>query len=425
MGRLAPKGVTVAESIEDIHAEASSWAEDNWDPDLTVAAWWDRLLEARYSLPTLPESAYGRGYSRVEGQAVFRAFAEIGTLGPPGGIATMMAAPTIAEHGTAEQIDRFIPPILTGRETWCQLFSEPGAGSDLAGLQTRAVRDGDEWTITGQKVWTSLATDADLGMLLARTDPARPKHAGITWFAFPMVQDGITIRPLREMTGHSMFNEVFIDDALVGDDAVIGAEGDGWRVGNTTLMHERGSLAGSVVRLAFARGGSVNGDLDRRAGDFGMFDEMGESTASAAEPVAVRHGRLARENGHADDAVLRDRLADLHITMEVNRLCGLRARTGAIPAIGNIGKLAMSEIARRTREAGNQAIGAAGMLTGDDAAAGPGGGDVQRQTLHSPAPSIYGGTDQVQRNIVGERILGLPKEPGPAKDTPFRDLPHN
>lgn len=415
----------MSDPLEKTEAEAAAWLADNWDPDLTVGEWWRRVHEARYSLPTLPESAHGRGYSRVEAQAVQRAFAAADALAPPGGIATMMAAPTIAEHGTPEQIERYIPPILDGREAWCQLFSEPGAGSDLAGLQTKAVRDGDEWVITGQKVWTSLARDADLGMLVARTDPERPKHAGLAWFAFPMLQDGVVIRPLREMTGRAMFNEVFIDEAVVDDDAMVGADGDGWKVANTTLLHERGGLAGANVPLRFATGGSLADNLSRRAGDFEMYGGGGSSAGRNREPAIIRHGRIAREQGHHDDAPVRDAMTQLHVMGEVNRLSGLRARTGALPAIGNIGKLAMSELSRRTREVGNQTIGAAGMLADDDAEAGPGGGEIQRQTIGSPAPAIYGGTDQVQRNIIGERVLGLPKEPGPAKDAPFRDLPHN
>ncbi len=407
-----------------IRDETRDWAKANWDPDLTVEEWWTLLFEARYSLPALPEHAYGRGYSRHEENEVRQGLADVGTLGPPVGIATMMAAPTIATHGTPDQIERYIPPILEGMEVWCQLFSEPGAGSDLAGLQTRAERDGDEWVINGQKVWTSLAIGADLGMLLARTDPDRPKHAGITWFAFPMLQDGVEIRPLVEMTGNAMFNEVFIDEAIVAHDAMIGADGEGWAVGNTTLMHERGGLAGGSVGLAYALAGRESPDRKRRAGDFGQRNDGRHSSIPAGMPAAVWYHRLSEGLG-LDGAARRDQRIRLHVREEVNRMLGLRARSGAVPAIGNLGKLAMSEIARLRREVGNNSIGAAGMLAGDDASKGPGNGDIQRHTVHSPAPSIYGGTDQVQRNIIGERVLGLPKEPGPAKDTPFRDLQHN
>lgn len=406
-----------------IESEANAWAEAHWDADLTVAEWWELLAEARYSLPTLPEEAFGRGYDREQAAAVTAGLAAVGAIGPPGGIATMMAAPTIATHGTPEQIERYIPPILDGREAWCQLFSEPGAGSDLAGLQTRAVRDGEQWVVTGQKVWTSGGQHADLGMLLARTDPDKPKHKGIAWFAFPMRQEGVEVRPLREMTGRAMFNEVFIDEALVADGALIGADGEGWAVGNTTLLYERASLGRSTVPIATPMAGSVAGQREERAGDF-EFDGRQRVGASVGTKMALWLAELARELGKADDPVVRDRLAHAYTLCEVNRLRNLRAkapsqRTGAE---GNIGKLAMSELHRQLRDVGNLIIGAGGMVTGSDSVSE---GRVQAVTIGSPAPAIYGGTDQVQRNILGERVLGLPKEPGPAKDTPFGDLPAN
>jgi alkylation response protein AidB-like acyl-CoA dehydrogenase len=408
---------------EAIEAEVTTWAAANWDPDLTVAEWWALLTEARYSLPTLPENAYGRGYDRDQGAAVTAGLAAAGTIGPPGGISTMMAAPTIAVHGTPEQINRYIPPILDGREAWCQLFSEPGAGSDLAGLQTRAQRDGDEWRVTGQKVWTSMGQHADLGMLLARTDPEKPKHKGIAWFAFPMLQDGVEVRPLREMTGHAMFNEVFIDDATVGHDALIGADGEGWAVGNTTLLFERASLGRSAVPIATPTAGSVAGDLERRAGEFKLTEREGVGVGVGSKLV-IWMAELARELGRAGDPVVRDRLANVYVLAEVNRMNSLRAKASGqrSGAEGNIGKLAMSELQRQFREVGNLIIGAGGMVRGRDSVSG---GRIQALTVGSPAPAIYGGTDQVQRNIIGERVLGLPKEPGPGKDTPFRDLPAN
>jgi len=419
-------GVTAATTVTamNIRASVREWAEANWDPTMTVREWWQLLAAERYSLPSLPEHAGGRGYSRQEENEVKQGLADAGTLGPPGGIATMMAAPTIAAHGTPEQIEQFVAPILAGTSSWCQLFSEPGAGSDLAGLQTKAERDGDEWIVNGQKVWTSLAEGTDYGMLLARTDADQPKHAGITWFAFPMKQDGVDIRPLVEMTGQAFFNEVFMDDTRVPNTHVIGDLNNGWRVGNTTLGFERGSLAGAGIELPFARAGSGSEELDKPAGSFGMRTEGGPRPKVGAAPTAIRFGQYARDLG-LDDAARRDARVRLHVREEVNRLLGQRARSGAVPAIGNLGKLAMSEIARMKREVGNQSIGALGMLTGDDAAAGAGNGEVQAATQHSPAPSIYGGTDQVQRNILGERFLGLPKEPGPAKTTPFKDLPKN
>ena len=189
-----------------------------------------------------PTNAYGRGLSRNDGVRVAQEIAEFGALGAPAGLGLLLAAPTIATHGTQEQIDTFVRDIVTGQKSWCQLFSEPAAGSDLAGLQTRAVRDGDEWIVNGQKVWTSVGQNANLGMLLARTNPEVPKHQGITYFALEMIQPGVEIRPLREMTGRALFNEVFMTDARVANDALIGGENNGWAVANTTLANERAGL---------------------------------------------------------------------------------------------------------------------------------------------------------------------------------------
>ena len=225
-----------------------------------------------WAAPLLPADCYGRGLSRGEALVAQQTIAKFGALGAPIGLGLMLAAPTIATHGTREQIERYIPDLVTGRRAWCQLFSEPGAGSDLAGLSTRAVRDGDLWHVNGQKVWTSGGQIADLGMLIARTNPEAPKHQGITWFAIDMHQPGVEVRPLREMTGHAMFNEVFLTDAVVPDDARIGDVNNGWAVANTTLQFERsgmGAGGGAPVRGAWmALPGTVAGHLQQRAGDF-------------------------------------------------------------------------------------------------------------------------------------------------------------
>ena len=177
----------------EVETSAGEWVDAHWDPDLTVAAWWQLLAEHRYSHPMMPEDAGGRGWGRDLAQAVVRAIADRDALGPPSGLGMNLAAPTIAEHGTPEQIATYVPPILNGQQAWCQLFSEPGAGSDLAGLATRAERDGDEWIVNGQKVWTSGGQVADLGMLVARTDVDLPKHQGMSYFAFDMLQDGVDV----------------------------------------------------------------------------------------------------------------------------------------------------------------------------------------------------------------------------------------
>src|SRR3954465_5116041 len=261
---------TMTDHATDVITELKDRPNDNWHPDLTVPEWWERLGLAGWSAPGLPKNAYGRELSRADANRVAQTIGEHGALGAPGGLGLLLAAPTIATHGTQEQIDLYVREIVTGQKAWCQLFSEPGAGSDLAGLSTRAIRDGDEFIITGQKVWTSGGQIADLGMLLARTNPEAPKHQGITWFAIDMHQPGVEVRPLRELTGRAMFNEVFFSDARVPAAAIIGDENNGWAAANTTLAHERAGLGsgGGGGGYGAALPGTVAGFLDKRAGDF-------------------------------------------------------------------------------------------------------------------------------------------------------------
>jgi len=274
----------------DTAAEAHAWVTANWDPDVTVAEWWGRMAEAGLSNPTLPEP-WGRGWSRSQAASLASAMVSKGAVGPPSGIGMMLAVPTILAHGAAELVEQFVPQILNGQHGWCQLFSEPGAGSDLAGLQTRAERDGDEWVINGQKVWTSGGQWADYGILVARSDPDQPKHRGISYFAFPMLQPGVEVRPLREMTGRAMFNEVFLTDARVPHANLIGDVNDGWNVANTTLMVERAGIGGAnVAAPSAAIAGTVAGHLDKRVGDFvrsgggGLAVEAWGTAGSSSSP---------------------------------------------------------------------------------------------------------------------------------------------
>jgi alkylation response protein AidB-like acyl-CoA dehydrogenase len=447
-------------TTDQVIDELREWLSSNWDPDLTVAAWWERLGLAGWSAPTLPIHAYGRGLSRNDGVRVSQEIDRFGALGAPAGLGLLLAAPTIATHGTQEQIDMFVRDIVTGQKSWCQLFSEPAAGSDLAGLQTRAVRDGDEWIVNGQKVWTSGGQHANLGMLLARTDPDVPKHQGITYFALEMIQPGVEIRPLKEMTGRALFNEVFMTDARVANDALIGGENNGWAVANTTLANERaglGSGGGSGAGGAVLPG-TVGGGLDRRAGDFGSaksangsngkrksgLKETDSDAGDAAMVRALSGGtkllvELAKSNGSATDSQVRQGLAQLYTWGELGRFNGLRLKAvkasgGDIPGMPNISKLSMSNIMRLSRDLGLQISGAAGMLHGynqkDRAALEAATGNtlvgfVTEMAMFAQAPSIYGGTDQIQRNILGERVLGLPKEPNNDRTTPFAELPKN
>jgi alkylation response protein AidB-like acyl-CoA dehydrogenase len=319
-----------------------------------------------------------------------------------GSIGHGMAAPTIVVHGTEEQKQRFLRPLFTHEEVWCQLFSEPGAGSDVASLATTAVRDGDEWIVNGQKVWTSLAHFAKWGLLFARTDPEVEKHKGLTYFAIDMQQPGVDVRPLRQITGQAEFNEVFFTDARVPDANRLGGVGQGWHVALTTLMNERVSIGGSVP----PKGSGVIADaLDiwRRRGD--------------------------------DDPVRRDQLTRLWIEAEVGRLTNWRAAqmrsVGTPGPEGSVGKLAQAELNQRVYAFCMNLLGADGMLFPE-----PGGyaldrtktmayTTVQAWFLRSRANSIEGGTSEVMRNILGERVLGLPGEPRVDKGVAFRDLLRN
>lgn len=430
---------------DDLRDELRSWLEQNWDPDLTVGDWWERLGLAGWVAPAWPSAWFGRDLSTAEANVVSSTIAEFGALGAPGGLGLLLAGPTIVTHGTDEQKQRYLRDIVTGQRAWCQLFSEPNAGSDLAGLQTRALLDGDEWIVSGQKVWTSGGQAADLGMLIARTNPDAPKHQGISYFALDMHQDGIDIRPLREITGRALFNEVFLTDARTHDDTVIGGLNNGWAVANTTLTFERAGLGagGGSSAASAAIPGQVAGQLGMRAGDFvpasggrrrggggggGMF--------GSAERMLVG---LARDNGAIDDPTVRQDLARLHTLNEIARFSNLRMKAakaaGKSPGpIANTAKLSMSKIVRLTRDVGLRILGGYGTLhayEGDqrkslDAAVGrPLDAMVTEMSLFSPAPSIYGGTDEIQKNIIGERVLGLPKEPNQDRTTPFKELLKN
>jgi alkylation response protein AidB-like acyl-CoA dehydrogenase len=423
-------------------AEVKDWLAENWDPDLTVAEWWERLGTSGWGVPTWPTEWFGKDLSRAEGVRVQQAIADFGALPAPGGLGLMLAGPTIVVHGNDEQKQRYLRDIVTGQKAWCQLFSEPGAGSDLAGLNSRAIKDGDEWIVNGQKVWTSGGHVADLGMLITRTDPDQPKHAGITYFVVDMHQQGVDVRPLREMTGRSLFNEVFLEDARVGDDTMIGGLNNGWRVANTTLMFERSSLGagGGSAAASLASPGTVAGDLERRAGDFvssgGRRGGGGGTLFGASSKALVR---IAQRNGKATDPSIRQKLMQLHTIGEVARFNNLRLKAAMaagkdIPGLPNISKLLMSNTVRLSRDVGLEIAGGYGMLhayDGDarvalDRATGqPSLSGITEMALFAQGPPIYGGTDQVQRNIIGERVLGLPKEPGFDKATPFKDLPKN
>ena len=318
-----------------------------------------------------------------------------------------MVAPTIATHGTGEQKVRYLRPLFTGQEVWCQLFSEPGSGSDVASLSTRAERDGDEWVVNGQKVWTTVAHLSSRGLLLARTNPDLPKHQGITCFLVDMKGAGVDVRPLYQITGEAEFNEVFFTDAKVADSDRLGGEGEGWRVGLTTLMNERVSIGGNVSRRGL-------GPID----------------------LAIRVWKERWANDTSPHALaLRDRLLQLWVISEATRLTNQRAadlrRKGTPGPEGSVGKLAFAEQNKLITELSVDLMGADGMLHSNTYPkirpnfVGVGSPDTQKAFLRSRANSIEGGTSEVMRNILGERVLGLPGEPRADKDLPWKDVPRS
>jgi len=408
-------------NAETVYPEALGWFRENWDPSMPLGDWWAKLADSGWAYPTWPAGLGGRGLPGAAAKGVHRAREEIGAFGPPSGIATFLTAPTIMQYGTEDQLKRFMPGIIRGTDIWCQLFSEPGSGSDLAGLSTRAERDGDEWIVNGQKVWNSGAQYAKYGILMARTDPDQPKHRGISYFLIDMEQPGVDVRPLREMTGDSAFNEVFLSDARVPDADRLGEPGEGWRVAMTTLSHERdpdnAGLGGGPA--AFDR-------PDLTAAVQTYADELGKRVDGFSLALSGGASKLLDDlvgaSGHKQDPVSRQELMKILEMRRTSRWSGERAMA-AVKAGGQPGpevstlKLSGSEIARRTRDAGLEAMGPTGMLWGDDA---PANGLFHAYSMFTPALSIAGGSDEVQRNIVGERVLGLPREPGESEQ---RELP--
>lgn len=403
----------------DLEVDITTWLKEHWDPDLTVSQWWQRVGESGWTAPHFPISWGGRGYSRRSVAVVRSAFNRQGALPAPGGLGLLMAAPTILTHGTPEQIDHFVAGIYTGSQAWCQLFSEPGSGSDLASLSTRAERDGDKWIINGQKVWSSMAAGADYGMLLARTDPTVPKHAGISWFAFPLDQPGVDIRPLVEITGHALFNEIFIDEAEVSDADLIGGLNNGWSVTQSTLMFERMGIGAGGTMSAFPPAGVKGGILDLRVGDAATLKAPASGSKVLSLPELID---LAHEYGRSEDPHVRHKLARL---VEFTRMGEWTARRteiemarGGGAGFANLGKLAQSRISKLSAELGCDILGLSSTLWDPD---GPVSGRYAEALLFACASSIYGGTDEVQKNVIGERALGLPREPDPLKGTPFAE----
>ncbi|MCY4273031.1 MAG: acyl-CoA dehydrogenase family protein [bacterium] len=315
----------------------------------------------------------------------------------PAAISHGMCLPVMNDFGTPEQRERHQAAIIRCDELWCQMFSEPGAGSDVASLSTRAVRDGDEWVINGQKVWTSGAHYCDYGLVVVRTDPTQPKHRGLSMFIVDLSLPGVDVRPLRQPTGGSNFNEVYLTDVRVGADCLVGGEGEGWNVAVAMLMYER-----------FAIGASG-------------------SEAMTGRVVTARLIGEAERRGRSNDPVIRDALADLYIRERIQTFIGMRIReaaeAGRSPgAEASIAKLNTAILARQAADLGIAISGLQGQAwdSGNED-----GSQWANGVVSSPGMGIAGGTNEVQRNIIGERVLGLPKEPDPYKGQPWEAVPRS
>ena len=374
--------------------EVRSWLESNLEPPPAFAgfddevawgrAWQARLAEARWVGIHWPAEYGGRGASPLEVAIFNTEYARARAPQPVNRVGINLAGPTLLAHGSDEQRRRWLPPILTAEEIWCQLFSEPGAGSDLASVSTRAETVEGGWTLNGQKVWTSYAQFADWGVCLARTDPDAPKQRGISYLVVDMRAEGVEVRPLRQITDESEFNEVFFSDVFVPREHLIGPENEGWRIASSTLSHERGvNPRQLVIHIQLVE------ELLRLALDAGAFDDH------------RLRGRLA-------DAAVEVRLFQLHNWRTLSRLA-----KGQDPGPeGSALKLYWSEMSKRLHDTVMAVLGPAAPLW-RGAHDNPGDGSWQRSWLYYQASSIWAGTNEIQRNIIGERVLALPREPKP------------
>ncbi len=388
-----------------LRTEIASWLDANWRDGMPIEEWHGVLADSGWAAPMWPKEYGGRAAPASEAIVFNQERQRVGAPPPPRGIGVPMAGPTIIAHGTEEQKARFLGPMLRGEETWCQLFSEPGAGSDLAAIQTKAERDGDEWVINGQKVWTTHAQISRWGILMARHDPDLPKHQGITYFICDMQADGIEIVPLREMTGEELFNEVFLNNVRLADGLRVGEPGEGWKVSMTTLTNERMALGmeGLGSDIEDAELDLAEADAESALYTMGLFVARG--------PKALLE--VARRSGRLGDPIVRSQLAKLYTLYEVNRYTGYRIQTALMQGRGpgveaSTGKLAYNRLVREVADFLVKISGPAGMGAPEDDKIAK---IAERMSLCVPATSIYGGTDQIQRNIISERVLGMPKEP--------------
>lgn len=402
----------------EIQEELNVWLDEHFSPELTLREWRERLADGHWAAVEWPSEYLGRDYSPEQAVVVARVLANRKVIGGGGG--RRLAAEAVVVHGTHAQKQKYLRPSLTGEHHWCQLFSEPGNGSDLAGATTMAVRDGDHWLINGEKCWTTGAQSATHGMLLARTDWEVPKHQGLSYFLLDMNQPGVEVRPLRQMNGYASFYEVVLADAIVDHADLVGGEGNGWAVTGTSLSFERSRFVDERV--------DIKGCVGR------LYDEFRREARAAAEPTRWYPQRAGRSDLALPCAVATGSISDPIVRQEVARLICLQRgadlsaaraaaskQTGKNNPGGSIGKLAASDIARQCAHVQTLIHGEEAMLKGEES---PLEGVIAEILLSVPAMSIAGGTDEIQKNILAERILEMPKE-ARADEGPFRDVARN
>ena len=407
-----------------VRAEVRAWLEANFNPDLSLVEWRNRLIDSGWGVPSWPKDWFGRELPVALEMAVEEEMQRIGAVGVAKTGIRRLAAATLLVHGSDAQKQKWLRRSLTGEDTWCQLFSEPGSGSDMAGAVTRADKRGNKWVINGQKVWTTSAHKAHWGLLLARADWDKVKHKGLAYFILDMKQPGVQVHPLKQMNGHASFNQVFFTDAEVAPEEMICDVGDGWTVATTTLMHER---RGADGLRSWATASQKPGRI---------YEEERAEIATTMEPYKwypQRAGRVdlvlqrAKETGKINDPVVRQEIAKLLIMAKSAEWTARRARAAQEQGKpqgpeGSLGKLVASNVARQAARVHTYLTGADALLSGEDS---PMGGVIAEILVSVPASSIAGGTDEIQRNIISERVLKMPRETSVDTTKPFKDVPRN
>jgi alkylation response protein AidB-like acyl-CoA dehydrogenase len=393
-------GRVQADTVRD---EVRSWLAEHWTAGKNRQQFIEEVVDAGWALPSFPRDLYGRDLPPSADKVVVEEFTAAGAPLP---FALPIATEVIRAHGATDELKTVVRDLLLGGGG-CLLYSEPGAGSDLASLQTRADRHGDEWVVNGQKVWTSGAVGATYGLLAARTDWDVPKHKGISFFVCPMNQPGVEIRPIKQINRGSGFNEVFLTDARVPDALRIGNVNDGWRVLQTALAVERMIMGEGNVRQRM-RLAEVGGE---------RTDASEAEAAAAFGPVDLV--ALARDKGRNGEGAIRQAIARMHALQRIQQWNAQRAAGMADMRLAAILKLAQSEILHGSARIHAMLLGPEALLWEDSSSAGE---HVNQNALGAFVNSIGGGSDQIQRNIIGERVLGLPRDPAVDLDVPFKDV---